>query len=238
VPELAAQPWVIAHRGDHRQATENSLASFDAAIRSGCDMIETDLRRCLDGVVAYHDARVGGRPVSSMTRREIFDETGVLPPVLTELLEHCHGRIGLDLEIKEAGLEAEVLGAVTPSFSPSEYFISSFLTSVLRTVRELDAATRTGLLSARGLNGLMRARGVDPDPRSADGIVAEMKECGVDYLIPDDLDHELITCAARTGTALILWNANSGDRISEAINHRYVAGVITDSPHLMRNSLH
>jgi glycerophosphoryl diester phosphodiesterase len=59
VPERADRPWVIAHRGDHRQAAENSLAAFRAAIDSGCDMIETDLRRCRDGIVLCHVPRRG-----------------------------------------------------------------------------------------------------------------------------------------------------------------------------------
>ena len=225
---VQSTPWVIAHRGDHRGATENSLAAFDAAISGGCDLIETDFRRCRDGIVAWHDATAGGQPVSSLTRREIRDRTGILPPCLDDVIERCRGYIGLDLELKEDGLEAEVLAAVTPFFGPQEYVISSFRTSVLRAVRDLDGEVRTGLLAARG---------VTTDPRPAADILAAAAECGTSYVIPDALDHELIKVAADTSTGLIVWNANTGDQISEALSLPAVAGVITDSPQLVRQSL-
>lgn len=219
---------MIAHRGDHRAATENSLAAFDAAVSGGCDLIETDFRRCLDGIVAWHDATAAGQPISGLTRHEIRDRTGILPPCLDDVIERCRGSIGLDLELKEDGLAAEVLAAVTPFFRPPEYFISSFRTSVLEAVRDLGAGARTGLLTARGITA---------DPRPADGILATVKECGADYVIPDMLDHELIKLAADTGTGLIVWNANTGDEISEVLSLPAVAGVITDSPHLLRRAL-
>jgi glycerophosphoryl diester phosphodiesterase len=237
VPERARRPWVIAHRGDHQQAEENSLAAFMAAIDSGCDMIETDLRRCRDGIVVCHDARLGGRLVSSLSRREIQDVTGILPPRLDDVLQLCRGAVGLNLELKEAGLEAEVLAAVRPQFGRCEYLISSFHAGVLRTVRALAPDARTGLLSARGLADLLRSRDLAPDPRSAAAILAAMRECGADYLIPDVLDRDLIDRAAAGGAALILWYANTGDQVREALSRPCIAGVITDSPHLMQQCL-
>ena len=237
MPEPAGAPWVIAHRGDHRQAPENSLAAFDAAIQGGCDMVETDLRRCRDGIVVWHDARVGGRSIASMSRRDIRDVTGILPVRLDEVVERCRGAIGLNLELKEAGLEAEVLEAVRPGFGRSQYLLSSFHAGVLRTVRGLAAGARTGLLSARGLAGLLRSRGLEPDPRSAAAILAGMRECAADFLIPDVLDRELIDRADAVGAPLILWSANTGDQIREALGRPSVAGVITDSPHLMQQAL-
>jgi glycerophosphoryl diester phosphodiesterase len=235
--DRADPPRVIAHRGDHRHAAENSLAAFDAAIHGGCDMVETDLRRCRDGIVVCHDARVGGRPVASLSRREIRDVTGNLPVGLDDVVERCRGAIGLNLELKEAGLEAEVLDAVLPYFGRAQYLISSFHAGVLRTVRGLAAEARTGLLSARGLAGLLRSRGLAPDPRSAAAVLAAMRECDADYLIPDALDRELIDRAGAAGATLILWYANTGDEIREALSRPSVAGVITDSPHLVQQAL-
>jgi glycerophosphoryl diester phosphodiesterase len=234
---MAHEPiQVIAHRGDHRQAAENSLAAFDAAIHGGCDMIETDLRRCRDGIVMFHDAQAGGRPLAALSRREIRDATGILPPGLDDVVERCRGYIGLDLELKEEGLEAEVLDAVRPFFGPDEFLISSFRSEILRTVRRLDGVVRTGLLSDRGLAGLaglVPSGSLGPDVRTAGDILAAMRECGADYLIPDALDDELITHAADVGAALILWDANTADRISAALSLPAVAGVITDRPDLM-----
>jgi glycerophosphoryl diester phosphodiesterase len=227
---------VIAHRGDHRQAAENSLAAFDAAIRTGCDLIETDLRRCRDGIVMVHDAQAAGRPVAALTRREIRDATGSLPPFLDDVVERCRGHIGLDLELKEEGLEAEVLDAVTPFFAPAQFLVSSFRPEILRAVRSRNPSVRTGLLSARGLAPLLRSRGLGSDPRPAGEILAAMRDCGADYLLPDALDDELITHAAGSGTDLILWYANTAGQLSRAMSQPAVAGVITDRPDLMRRS--
>jgi glycerophosphoryl diester phosphodiesterase len=221
-------PRVIAHRGDHRAATENSLAAFDAAISGGCDLIETDFRRCRDGIVAFHDAAAGGRRIAELTRREIRDQTGVLPPFLDDVIERCRGHIGLDLELKEDGLEAEVLAAVTPFFGPAEFVISSFRPSVLQAVRDLDGTARTGLLTARGITA---------DPRAAGDILAAAEDHGAGYVIPDVLDQELIKLAADSGKGVIVWHANTKAEISEALSLPAVEGVITDRPQVVRRSL-
>lgn len=65
-------PLVVAHRGDHREHPENTLAAVQAAIDVGADMVEIDVHLAADGeVVVVHDAtfqRLWGdpRPVASM----------------------------------------------------------------------------------------------------------------------------------------------------------------------------
>jgi glycerophosphoryl diester phosphodiesterase len=58
---LAQQPRhvaVIAHRGDHTVARENSLAAFRAAIEAGADFVELDVRTAGDGaLVLSHGAQ-------------------------------------------------------------------------------------------------------------------------------------------------------------------------------------
>jgi glycerophosphoryl diester phosphodiesterase len=56
----------IAHRGDWREAPENTVAAFAAAVRAGADLVELDVRLTADGAVAVvHDDtldRVWGVP--------------------------------------------------------------------------------------------------------------------------------------------------------------------------------
>jgi glycerophosphoryl diester phosphodiesterase len=50
---------VVAHRGDWRNAPENSLAGYKLAIAMGVDMIEIDLNKTSDGVVVImHDGTI------------------------------------------------------------------------------------------------------------------------------------------------------------------------------------
>jgi len=49
-------PLTIAHRGDPAAAPENTLPAFDAALSSGADVLELDLRMTADEqVVIFHD---------------------------------------------------------------------------------------------------------------------------------------------------------------------------------------
>jgi hypothetical protein len=60
---------IIAHRGYHAVAAQNTIAAFVAAADAGFDWIEIDIRKCADGIyVMSHDATVtlynNGEPVS------------------------------------------------------------------------------------------------------------------------------------------------------------------------------
>ncbi len=47
---------LAAHRGDRKNCPENTLPAFKAALRLGCDMIETDLHMTADGeLILMHD---------------------------------------------------------------------------------------------------------------------------------------------------------------------------------------
>src|SRR5271170_8058208 len=74
---LAKKIVVIAHRGAHREAPENTLASLEKAIQIGCDYVELDVRRTKDGaLVIMHDASVnrmtnGKGKIEDLTLAEI-----------------------------------------------------------------------------------------------------------------------------------------------------------------------
>jgi glycerophosphoryl diester phosphodiesterase len=73
----SAKLLVAAHRGQWREAPENSLAAIDEAINDGAEIVETDVRLTRDGVpILMHDATVdrttnGKGRVDEMTLAEI-----------------------------------------------------------------------------------------------------------------------------------------------------------------------
>lgn len=80
-----------AHRGDRRHYPENTMAAFRAAVKIGCDAIETDVRMTKDGhLVLIHDRDVdrttnGHGKVDDMTLDELreLDAGSWKSPVFT-----------------------------------------------------------------------------------------------------------------------------------------------------------
>jgi glycerophosphoryl diester phosphodiesterase len=72
-----ARRLVVAHRGYHRDAPENSLAAIRATAEVGADLVELDVRHTADGaLVLMHDSSVatttgGVGEVSALTLAEI-----------------------------------------------------------------------------------------------------------------------------------------------------------------------
>ena len=68
---------VVAHRGEHLHAPENTIAAFRGAVQAGADYFETDVRSTSDGkLVLMHDATVdrmtnGQGEVAAMTHEAI-----------------------------------------------------------------------------------------------------------------------------------------------------------------------
>ena len=80
---------LLAHRGYHLNAPENTMAAFDAAVTLGVDGIETDVRLSRDGLpVIIHDrVTARKRAVADLTRSEITADLGHAVAVLPEILD-------------------------------------------------------------------------------------------------------------------------------------------------------
>src|SRR5205823_11776691 len=110
------------------------LAAFRAALRAGAEMIETDIRRGRGGdLVLAH-----GRPPAASR-----------PARLAQLVELAGDRVALDLELKEPGLERDLLRAVADR--PPGLIITSFLPQVVEVVGRLDSEIQTGILARPGM---------------------------------------------------------------------------------------
>lgn len=104
---------VVSHRGDWRNACENSIEAIENAIAMGVDIVEIDLARTKDGhLILMHDDRVdrtttGKGLVENLTLEEIKQlnlrngcniKTIYKVPTLEEALLTAKGRIMLNLD--------------------------------------------------------------------------------------------------------------------------------------------
>jgi glycerophosphoryl diester phosphodiesterase len=128
---------VIAHRGYHFEAPENTLAAFAAAVQLGVDGIETDVRLSRDGApVIIHDrVTPPGRHVSELNREEIERDMGHPVPILAELLDSFPD-VCWNIEIKTLAAWP-VAAAVLAQFQRSRnLFVTSFRHDVVRLCAE------------------------------------------------------------------------------------------------------
>lgn len=112
---------VIAHRGDHTIAPENSLLAIENAIHDGVDYVELDLRTSKDGqLVLMHDVTVdrmtNGQGIIQelsfdtiralkLYNKNISNSDTVQVPSFEEALKVCKNRINIYLDFKEANVK-------------------------------------------------------------------------------------------------------------------------------------
>lgn len=122
IPESSNKFIVIAHRGNHVAAPENTLKAYQNAINEGVDFIEIDLRTTRDSVlVIMHDSKIDRMTNGKgFVRDYTFDSlrqfkvrnTGEpsfgehIIPSFMEVLKLCKGQINIYLDFKEASVAA------------------------------------------------------------------------------------------------------------------------------------
>ena len=179
---------VVAHRGASADAPENSIEAFEQAIELGADMIEFDVRRDPDGIlVVSHDP---------------LPQPGTA--TLEQVVAVCAGRIALDVELKEPGLEADTLRLV----SSTDFVVTSFLPDVVAETKRLRPNVRAGLLLGRETTTI-------PDPAPADFLAPHFAL--LDRVAPGDL---------------FVWTVNDEAMLEPLFADSRVAAVITDDPAL------
>jgi glycerophosphoryl diester phosphodiesterase len=188
------RPLLLGHRGARasRNIPENTLESFELCLQHGCDGFEFDVRRSADGqAVLCHD------PVA---RGMVIAETpaAVLAlPLLGDVLRTFGGRAFLDIELKVAGLEAEVIAFLREHSPQKGYVVSSFKPEVLTVLHEFDPTIPLGFIWDRR-DELNRWR-----------------ELPVAWVIPqcELADQTLIEQVQVSGKKIMVWTLNRQDRM-------------------------
>ena len=158
---------VVAHRGASARVRQNTAEAFRLARQLGADWVELDVRRTVEGVlVTHHDAHL---PDGRLVAHTPLDELPDWVPSLAEALEACEG-MGVLVEIKNDPDEADydrentvavaVAGLVSAYRPYDEVMVSSFNTSTVERIRQVDERLATGLLMfdpVRVLQGVDRA---------------------------------------------------------------------------------
>ncbi|HSX02816.1 MAG TPA: glycerophosphodiester phosphodiesterase [Candidatus Saccharimonadia bacterium] len=219
---------LIGHRGASARRRENTLAAFELAMQLGAGMIEFDARRTADGVlVVHHNRRIRGRRISRLTyaRLQTWRHSRHVP-TLEQVLQLAAGRVRLDIELKEAGYEAEVIALVRRYVQPDSFVMSSFLEGTVRRLKQLDSELCVGLLVGRGLPKFIfnRLSNFAPARRVA--------RSGADFLACHYslADLGVLGQMARRGVPVMIWTVNDARRLRRYLADPRVRGVISNLP--------
>jgi glycerophosphoryl diester phosphodiesterase len=208
---------VIGHGGAGALAPANTLASFDAALDAGVDMIEFDVRPGRGGLVLAH--------LGVQTRRR---DCLSLDRALAHLAESRFSRVGLNVDVKRPGYEREVLDLLRAHGLLDRALVSSQLVAVVDRVRELDGNVPTAI----SLGGRVARRARGWSPRTWREVLLGWLRADRfgDVMLQHKLvDADLCAAVAASGRRLYAWTVNDAwllDRLAEL----GVAGVATNDP--------
>jgi glycerophosphoryl diester phosphodiesterase len=145
---------IIGHRGHPYAFHENTLQSFESAMKNGADYIEFDVRRTADNqLIAFHDPAVtiGDTmvPIKDLTKKELdrFASTqSYSVPLIEEIFLLFSEQIAFDIELKEEQCECEVISMIDKYNVRNGLFFTSFNADILTVLKQHDQSIKTGFL--------------------------------------------------------------------------------------------
>lgn len=208
---LADRFLILGHRGSPKRFPENTLASFEEALRAGADGFETDLRLLLDRTaVLFHDDELKEDEIESLTYTQCA-ERGAMVERLADLSRFA-GRGMMVLEVKRARWEETLIEHVQQW---PNCVIASFDHSILTELRKRGVTIPLGLT----FHGYL----VDVADYAA--------RLGASWVFPNYrfVDEEMVGALHSRGIQVMPWTANrkwEWERLREV----GCDGVITDFP--------
>jgi glycerophosphoryl diester phosphodiesterase len=231
---------LFAHRGCSARETENTMAAFRAAVESGADGIETDVRLALDGSLwLFHDdkfSRLAGRAGSIETMEakalhEVRLKRGERLPLLDELLALLHEAPKptprLNLELKgskktQRALATEIaFREQAGDFRDLSVMVTSFKPAALRELRKRSPAMALAPL----WNGLGR---FSPVLRAARKLQAEAV-----HFAARAVTRRRLAAIHKAGLLARVYTVND-PKLAKKLAELGVDGIFTDDPGAMR----
>jgi glycerophosphoryl diester phosphodiesterase len=224
----------VGHKGADHIAPGNTIASFDAAVAHGVDMIEFDvLSERLDGTGELYLAHdYGALNGSALT----------LEQGLAHLASAPFAAIELDVDLKLTGYEARVLAALRRYGLVGRALVSTMEVETLRTLRAAEPTLRLGWSVPK----LRRDPTLSPwtrGPAMAVGLAyraalprraaAEIRAGRIDALMAHWrlVTPALVRHVQAAGGQLYVWTVDDAKAIAR-LEGLGVDGVITNDPRL------
>jgi len=223
---------IIAHRGASALVKfENTMEAFNKAIELGAPVMEFDVRITKDNImISYHDDSISnGKKIRDLTYEEIqvhANSKGFSIPKVEEILKISRDRIMLDIELKEAGYEKEVIKLVKKYLRYDEFVMKSFLDEVIITIKKIDANIRTGLLLGIGntnIISLTRISELFP--------LFRILKTRPDFISPNYnlLKFGFISRMKLLNLPIWVWTVND-EKLMKNLFSKGINGIITDRP--------
>ncbi|OKH40014.1 hypothetical protein NIES2119_03445 [[Phormidium ambiguum] IAM M-71] len=229
---------VIGHRGAATLAPENTWESFDVALSVGVDAIETDIRATSDGeLILIHDKRldrttngaglVQTTPWSAINNLDAgswFSEkySGAKVPLLRDTLERYGNRTHLVLEVKQPGVELQVLKMVKEFNLLDSVTFTSFDFPTVQNIKLQFPAAKVGWLTSNF---------------SRENVM-EAINAGLDQIcLPASaVSQELVSTYKNIGLEVRAWKVKDTELMKSAVQAG-VDGMTVDFPHLLLEAL-
>ncbi len=225
----------IGHKGADLIAPGNTLASFDAALEAGVEMIEFDvLSENVDGtgrLLLAHDYRDARRP-------DVLE----LEEGLAHFRTDAYAGVELDLDLKLGGYEQRVLDALDAHRLRERTLISTMEADSLRVLRAAAPDVRLGWSVPKLRRDLLASRWTRYPAYAAAGAARRIlpiraaraiRSGAIDALMCHWalVTPRLARAIEDAGGELYVWTVDDPERIAslEALG---VTGVITNDPRL------
>ncbi len=222
-------------------APENTLEAFEAALRSGADGVELDVRTCATGeVVVCHDptlSRLAGvamrvRATGYIALRTADLGGGARVPTLDAVLELCAHQGMVNVEVKsddvDIGTLVPAVARVLGRHTRNETLVSSFDPRILVSLRALRPGVRRGMLLPP------RRR----HPFESAAVLARLSDVAPHAMHPwhGDASAERIAWWRSLGLEVNVWTVDD-PALALALRARGATTVITNQPGLIARSV-
>jgi glycerophosphoryl diester phosphodiesterase len=207
----------IGHGGAGALVRGNTLASFDAAVEIGVDMIEFDVRACFGELLVAHS------PLDALMR-----DCPSLDQVLRHLRQPRFAGVELNVDVKSGGCEAAIVDALEEYGLAGRALVSSRNASVLDRFKELRRELQTGI----SVGGRLARHG---------NLCRDWREVVLDAIAGSRFDavmanhklvgEALVEAVRERGGEIYCWTVDSRTTL-ERLQSLEVSGITTNDPRL------
>ncbi len=231
------KPFIIGHRGCAYEP-ENTLSSIKRAIELGVDGVEIDVRRCKSSeIVVIHDDKVdrtanGRGYVKDFNLKDLkkLNVNGTEKiPTLEEIIDFIRNfnyknkkSIKLVVELKEKGLEEDVIKTIKKYSMVGNTIIISFYHQLIKNIKKLNSKINAGILFVG-------------NPVDA---VSLAKDADAELLFPNFnfVDRGFAENARKNKLKVFVWNIDDVENLKKMLELN-VDGVGSNRPDVLINFL-